>query len=572
MYEPMTSELSILNRTLSALSKSSQAMMRAEDESVYLEEVCTIVVQDCGYDMVWIGFAKDDDAKTIRPVAHAGFEEGYLDTLKLTWADTERGRGPTGTAIRTGKPSTCTNMLTDPNFTPWREAAIRRGYASSIVFPLMSAGKAFGAINIYSRDPDPFSPDDKRLLSELADDLSHGIMAIRLRAAHKKAEEAYRETSNYLQNLFDHANAPIIVWDPDFRITQFNRAFEHLTGHSAESVIGKRLDLLFPAGTLDLSMSRIEQTLSGEKWESVEIPILRRDGNVRIVLWNSANIYGSDGRTLVATIAQGQDISERKCMEEAVQKSRNELENRVRERTAELENVNRRILAEVAEREKTEHQLHSLTAILAKAEEQERRRIATDLHDRIIQTLVYANMKLSEFSESIQDTNACKTIDEISGYVQQTIRDLRTLTFELSPPVLYELGFVPAIRWLVHQFMEKHKLVIEFREEHVPGDLHKDVCIVIFQALRELLNNVVKHANARCVTLKMYGGSDVFKIVMEDDGIGFDPDQVHLNIDDNSGYGIFNIRERLGFLKGGMAIGSRPGGGTRIELTVPIGV
>ncbi len=114
-------ELKRLNRTLKAISDSSQAMMRSTNETELLHEVCRIIVEDCGHAMVWIGYAEDDEAKTVRPVAYAGFEEGYVETLNITWADTKRGRGPTGTAIRTGKPSACRNMLTDPLFKPWRK-------------------------------------------------------------------------------------------------------------------------------------------------------------------------------------------------------------------------------------------------------------------------------------------------------------------------------------------------------------------------------------------------------------------------------------------------------------------
>jgi PAS domain S-box-containing protein len=132
----------------------------------------------------------------------------------------------------------------------------------------------------------------------------------------KQAEEALRETSDYLENLLNSTNALIIVWDPTFQITRFNHAFEQLTGYTSKKVIGKPLDMLFPADSREGSLGLIKQTLSGEHWESVEIPILQRDGNIRIVLWNSANLYAADGHTLVATIAQGQDITTRKQIEE----------------------------------------------------------------------------------------------------------------------------------------------------------------------------------------------------------------------------------------------------------------
>ncbi len=413
MVRKSEEELSRLNRTLKALSDSNQAMMRARNEADYLDEVCKIIVEDCGHSMAWIGFAEEDEAKTVRPVAQAGFEEGYLETADITWADTERGRGPTGTAIRTGEPAICRNMLTDPSFAPWRKEAVKRGYASSIVLPLTIEGKAFGAINIYSRDPDPFSEKEVRLLSELADDLAYGIAAIRLREEHaeaeealrdakqswertfdavpdliaiidehhrivranramaqrlgvtpdecvgkvchdavhglgcppgfcphvrtladgrehvaevheprlggdflvtttpladeqgrligsvhvarditerKQAEEALRETRDYLEKLVDYANAPIIVWDPSFTITRFNHAFERLTGRPAGEVVGQRLEVLFPEAERAASMEQIERTLRGEFWELIEIPILHQSGEVRRVLWNSANI------------------------------------------------------------------------------------------------------------------------------------------------------------------------------------------------------------------------------------------------------------------------------------------
>ena len=125
-----------------------------------------------------------------------------------------------------------------------------------------------------------------------------------------------RETRDYLDNLFNYANAPIIVWNPEYEITRFNHAFERITGRTAEEVMGGKLDILFPADSREESMKHIREATSGERWEVVEIQIQHRDGSARILLWNSANLYGQDG-TVIATIAQGQDITERKRAEEA---------------------------------------------------------------------------------------------------------------------------------------------------------------------------------------------------------------------------------------------------------------
>jgi two-component system, sensor histidine kinase and response regulator len=156
-------------------------------------------------------------------------------------------------------------------------------------------------------------------------------------AERKQAEEALRETKDYLENLIDHANAPIIVWDTSLNVTRFNHAFERLTGLESQCVLGKPLDMLFSDYSKEDSLALIRRTSSGERWESVEIPILRIDGSVRTVLWNSANIYDAEGTAVIATIAQGQDITERKQAEEGLIKARDDLELKVQERTAELQ-------------------------------------------------------------------------------------------------------------------------------------------------------------------------------------------------------------------------------------------
>jgi len=137
----------------------------------------------------------------------------------------------------------------------------------------------------------------------------------------KQAEESLRETRDHLDSLLNYANAPIIVWDPEWRITKFNRAFQRLTGHSESEAVGQRLDMLFPRESREESLSQIRRAMAGERWETVEIPILRVDGEVRTVLWNSANIHAFDGVTTIATIAQGQDITERKLAEKALRES-----------------------------------------------------------------------------------------------------------------------------------------------------------------------------------------------------------------------------------------------------------
>ena len=134
----------------------------------------------------------------------------------------------------------------------------------------------------------------------------------------KKTAEDLRETRDFLESLISHASAPIIVWDPHFKITRFNHAAERLTGHCSKDILGQHLEILFPGGSRTESLAYIHKALSGEHWDAVEIPILKKDGDVRAVLWNSANVYDQEGSRIVATIAQGQDITEKKEAERQV--------------------------------------------------------------------------------------------------------------------------------------------------------------------------------------------------------------------------------------------------------------
>jgi PAS domain S-box-containing protein len=192
-------ELLQVNRALKALTECNEAMVRATEESDLLERVCRLLVEVGGFRLVWVGYAEPDEAKSVRPVAHAGFEEGYLATLNLTWADEERGRGPTGTAIRTGQPCVARNYLEDPKVVPWRAEATRRGYASSIALPLIADGRTLGALTLYSQAVDAFQGKEVSLLENLAADLAFGIHALRAETERKRAEEEIRSLNENLE-------------------------------------------------------------------------------------------------------------------------------------------------------------------------------------------------------------------------------------------------------------------------------------------------------------------------------------------------------------------------------------
>lgn len=188
-----------LNRELSAISNCNQVLMRATDEQSLLQAICQIVCDKAGYRMAWVGYIQNDEAKTVRPVAWAGAVDGYLETARIVWSDTERGWGPTGTTIRTGASVCCQDFETDPRVAPWRVEALRRGYRSTISLPLKDEnGAVFGALTIYSSLPNAFTNDEFRLLSELGADLAFGITVLRGRIERRRAEEEIRKLNRDL--------------------------------------------------------------------------------------------------------------------------------------------------------------------------------------------------------------------------------------------------------------------------------------------------------------------------------------------------------------------------------------
>jgi PAS domain S-box-containing protein len=228
---------SAVRRTLAMITCCNEAILRATTEDGLYADVCKVIVDVGGYRMCWVGLAEHDERKTVRPVAHAGHEDGYLGLVDIVWADEPRGRRTTGTAIREKRIVVGQNLSTDPSMAPWREEAQRRGYRSVTSLPLILDGTVLGAIVMYSGEVAGFADDELGYLKRLTDDVTFGVGAIRQRAARERQEvdlvatgRALKASEERFQTYVDAAPLGIFVVDGRGRYQDCNPAALEMIG------------------------------------------------------------------------------------------------------------------------------------------------------------------------------------------------------------------------------------------------------------------------------------------------------------------------------------------------------
>lgn len=204
-------QLRLIDRAVSTLTRSTEALLRATDETSLLEDICRIAVEVAGYRLAWVGYARDDAPMTVHPVAVAGRGRGYLEEVSTTWDDQPLGQGPTGLAIRTGMAQIIQNVEVDSRFAPWREPARRHHLRSALALPLGQGAERLGALTIYASEPDAFDPDVIRLMEDVARNLTYGIGALRMKAEHDRAVRELAESEERYRSLIELTPDPILV-------------------------------------------------------------------------------------------------------------------------------------------------------------------------------------------------------------------------------------------------------------------------------------------------------------------------------------------------------------------------
>jgi len=403
------------------------------------------------------------------------------------------------------------------------------GYESVALIPIWLGDRVLGLIHIADERMDVVPLRLIKVVEEAAIQLGTAIQRARV-------EEALRESEAKYRLLVENAGQPIFTLSPEGVFLMMNGNAAESMGGKPEDFIGKTLWDLFPKDIADKEMDDVREAVEADRLHVAERMLVLQGARrwFRIYL---QPIKDAEGKlSSVQVIAY--DITDRKQAEHE-------------------------LLA-------YQKQLRSLASELSLTEERERRRIAAGLHDHVGQLLTITGMKLEALAESTSKSDFAAGLAEVRGHIDEALRATKSLTFELSPPTLYELGLGQALEWFGEQIQEEHGIRVQVEDNGDPTPLEEDILVLLFRATRELLLNVVKHAKATVAEVSIHKDGRTMRISVQDDGVGFDTSAQRPLLRKNGGFGLFNVRERLDHLGGRLEIESAPGQGTRAVLFVPL--
>lgn len=348
--------------------------------------------------------------------------------------------------------------------------------------------------------------------------------------------EALRGSEARFRTIFEGTTMGLALVDNDGRIVECNSALQQMLGYSLTELVNQEFTVFILPDDASRCKALFRKLLQGNQ-DSYhgEKKYICKDGRTAWGRLHISPVRGAQAEDHLV-ICMIEDITEQKQAEKEIRTYQD--------------------------------QLRSVASELSLTEERERRRLATDLHDHVGQILALAQIKLGAIRESASSTQLAEPMDEVRRLIEQTIQYTRSLTFELSPPILYDLGFEAAVEWLAELLQDQHGIAIKVQTDRSAKPMNDEIRVILFQTVRELLGNVVKHASAKNIRVFIAREAATLQVKIEDDGLG-----IGISADASNGpcgFGFFSIGERLKYLGGHLEVASEPGWGTRVTLQVPL--
>jgi PAS domain S-box-containing protein len=349
--------------------------------------------------------------------------------------------------------------------------------------------------------------------------------------------EALRESEARFRTIFEGTTIGIALVDKNGHIIESNPALQRMLGYSLAELLHQSFTVFTLPEDVPRCKAFFRELVEGKRESyQAEKKYLRQDGQTAWGRLTVSSFQGAKTKDQFA-ICLLEDITDRKQAEKEI-------------RTY-------------------QEQLRSIASELSLTEERERRRLATDLHDHVGQILALAQIQLGAIRESVSSTQLADPMDEVRRLIEQTIQYTRSLTFELSPPILYDLGFEAAVEWLAELIQTQHGITIKVQADRSAKPMNDEIRVILFQTVRELLLNVIKHNYAKNIRVFIARDDSNLQVKIEDDGLGLGTSP-EVSLDGPGGFGFFSIQERLKYLGGHLEVESEQGWGSRVTLRVPL--
>jgi PAS domain S-box-containing protein len=517
------------NRFYHFTSHINQMMIHAKDEKKVYEEVCRIAVEVGRFRMAWIGILNEEE-NIIVPVSFAGHESGYISHGRIDLNDPTVKGGPTATAMRNGIYFYCNDIENDLAMKPWAEAALERGFRASIALPIRKHGKVMGIFHIYSEDTFCFDETEIALLEEASRNISFTLESIQNDTLRKRAEKQIENEKILSDSIINNLPGVFYLYDRSGKFVRWNNNFEKVTGYSGDEVKNMHPLDFFRGDERKNVEAKIGEVFNSGHAE-VTAYFSHKDGSASPFYFNGTRV-NFDGVEYL--IGMGIDITPRVKAEEEL-----------RARTEEIQ---------------------KLTGYLQDVREEERKHIAREIHDVIGQQLTAMKMDASWVKKKVSEESSLQRLNGLISLIDETIRTVRRISSELRPVMLDDFGLISALEWQASEFQKNTGIKVSFRSEVAEIELEGNLAANIFRVYQEALTNIARHSQATEVNSLVDCQNDVLKLVISDNGVGFDPEDVKKK----KSLGLVGMKERARMFEGELVVYPNHPSGTIVVLKIPL--